>query len=405
MRRPSLLFLSQTLPFPPDSGVSVRTFNVLRLLSRDFDITALCFYRRAERSSAGAIAASLAGLAPFAHAEAFPIPQEHSRLRRVLDHLMSLVTRKAYTLRAYSSSAYRARILSILADGQMDLVHVDSMDLAAYLPLLKGVPVVCTHHNVESHLLRRRAAALSGFRRRYLMLQGSWLERVEREWCPRVALNVTVSEPDQVELATMARGSRVEVIPNGVDTMAFRPSVTPEEEGIVFVGGANWFPNTDALEYFEGDILPVIRESGRNPTVRWVGRSSVEQREQYARKGVDLTGYVEDPRPLVLAAACYVVPLRIGGGTRLKILDAWALGKAVVSTSVGCEGLDARDGENILIRDTPATFAAAVVELLENPALRLRLGAAARATAEQRYSWDVIGEKLSSLYRSVAAAV
>ncbi|HEV2130469.1 MAG TPA: glycosyltransferase family 4 protein, partial [Longimicrobiaceae bacterium] len=118
----------------------------------------------------------------------------------------------------------------------------------------------------------------------------------------------------------------------------------------------------------------------------------------------ELTGYVEDPRPFVRDAACYVVPLRVGGGTRLKILEAWGMGKAVVSTSIGCEGLDAVDGENILIRDTPETFAEAVRAVLHDPELRGRLGAAARATAERRYSWEVIGGPMVRRYLELIPA-
>jgi polysaccharide biosynthesis protein PslH len=126
---------------------------------------------------------------------------------------------------------------------------------------------------------------------------------------------------------------------------------------------------------------------------------------RYAQRRVALTGHVDDIRPYVGSAACYVVPLRIGGGTRLKILDAWAMGKAVVSTSVGCEGLDAADGQNILIRDDPAAFAAAVLMVLRDSGLRAALERNARATAEQKYSWTVIGEKMRRVYGEVLAGV
>src|SRR5690606_7086949 len=134
---------------------------------------------------------------------------------------------------------------------------------------------------------------------------------------------------------------------------------------IVFVGGYSWYPNRDALYYFGEEILPRIRRT-TNVAVTWVGRAPTSVIDECSRKyGIRLTGYVEDIRPFVESAACYVVPLRIGGGTRLKILDAWAMGKAVVSTSVGCEGLQAVDRENILIRDDADAFASSVVELLE----------------------------------------
>lgn len=398
--RPSLLFLCQTLPFPPDGGVAIRTYNILRLLAREFTVTALCFYRRSERPTSEAVADAVRALSPFGRVEAFPIPQEHSRLRLLTDHLRSVVRRRAYTLWAYSSRSFRARIADLIARGRVDLVHMDSLDLAGYLPMLNGVPVACTHHNVESQLLRRRALAEgSRWRRKYLLWQSRWVEDLECRFCGRMALNVAVSDSDQGEFARIAPGAPFGVIPNGVDIDKFRP-VPGAQETIVFVGGINWFPNRDALEHFSADILPHLRGQGSTPVIQWIGRSTEEEREDYrARHGIELTGYVNDVRPYIARAACYVVPLRVGGGTRLKILDAWAMGKAVVSTSVGCEGLDAVDGENILIRDVPDEFARAVRSILADSGLRERLGRAARLTAERRYSWDVIGADLHRLYR------
>jgi glycosyltransferase involved in cell wall biosynthesis len=138
--------------------------------------------------------------------------------------------------------------------------------------------------------------------------------------------------------------------------------------------------------------------------VRWIGRASAAQQQAYrAAHDVELTGYREDVRPLMGAAACHIVPLRVGGGTRLKILNSWAMGKPVVTTSIGCEGLAARDGVNLLVRDRPEDFAAAIVQVLRDGDLRRRLGEAGRATAQRLYSWEVVGGHMTDLYRSVAA--
>ena len=137
--------------------------------------------------------------------------------------------------------------------------------------------------------------------------------------------------------------------------------------------------------------------------MRWIGRASAEQQQRYQEQyGVNLTGYVDDVRPLMAQAACHIVPLRVGGGTRLKILNAWAMGKAVVSTSVGCEGLEVKEGGNILIRDDPKAFADAVRQVVADPMLRWRLGKQGRHTVEQRYGWDVIGRRMIDTYRELA---
>ncbi len=400
--KPQILFLAQTLPYPPDGGVQIRTYNIFRLLARQYHVHALCFYRRAIHPTAPNVERSVAALNELGRVEAFPIPQEHSRPQLLLDHLRSVISGRVYTVHAYRSDPFRRRLRDLVRTGEFELVHMDSLDLSGYLPEVDGVPTICTHHNIESELLRRRAAQQSGTRRSYLRHQAGLMLREEARWAPRVALNVAVSPADAVALQEIAPGARVQVVPNGVDTQLFRPRADGED-GIVFVGGYTWFPNRDALHYFATEILPVIRsQKGPRVPVRWLGRAPEHVRERYRlQHGIELTGYVDSIQPHVGRAACYVVPLRVGGGTRLKVLDAWAMGKAVVSTSVGCEGLDARDGENILIRDDPAEFAAAVSSVLTDASLRTRLGHAARQTAEEQYDWEVIGRSMIPAYEKL----
>jgi glycosyltransferase involved in cell wall biosynthesis len=403
--RPKLLFLSQTLPYPPDGGVHIRTFNVLRQLARAFDIRALCFYRRKTRTSGKSLDDSVRALSGMASVEPFPIPQEHSRARLLWDHARSTVTRRAYTVFAYESTPYRRRVEALLSSESFSLVHADSLDLSAYFPAIKNLPLVCVHHDAQSVLLTRRAAVEAGvWRRADVRHPAGLMAREEGLWCPKVTLNVTVSEADARALAGVAPAAKFAVVPNGVDTEFFRPAgPVPEKAEVVFVGGTTWFPNRDALEYFAREVLPRIHAIGMRPRVRWVGRSTSAEQRLFGGLGIELTGYVDDIRPHVQPAGCYVVPLRVGGGTRVKILDAWAMGKAVVSTSIGCEGLAATDGLNILIRDDPTAFAEAVAEVLRDPTLRSALGDQARRTVEERYSWDIIGAEMNERYLRLAA--
>lgn len=383
----------------------IRTYNVLRILAREYEITALCFFRRAERPTEQHVRESLHGLRGIACARAFPIPQEHARTRLITDHLKSVLFRRAYTIFAYDSLQFRFELERVLGTQRFDLAHVDSLDLAAYLPLLAGLPVVCVHHNVESALLERRAATTGGIKGKYFSFQARLTESEERRWCPLVSLNVAVSETDRSTLQLIAPGANLAVVPNGVDVNEYRPG-SLDENGIIFVGGHSWQSNREAMEYFSSDVLPLIRARCKDVPVTWVGRAPEQVRRRYRERfGIELTGYVDDIRPHVQNAACYVAPLQSGGGTRLKILDAWAMGKAVVSTSVGCEGLDAIDGGNILIRDTPQGFAEAVEAVLTDSFLRHGLGAAARRTAEERYDWEVIGKPMISAYRALHPAL
>jgi polysaccharide biosynthesis protein PslH len=401
-RRPRLLFLAQTLPFPPDGGVKIRTYNILRLLARSFDVTALCFYRRQEVLTESELEASVETLRELADVQAFPIPQEHSRLRLAADHVRSLLTGRVYTAPTYESSRFRAALDEVLRRREFDLVHVDSLDLSSYFPALGNLPIACTHHDATSvQLLRRADTETSRLRRTYIRHQSRLMAKEEAEWCGLVHTNVVVSETDLETLRQRAPHGRYIIAPNGVDTAFFQPS-DETTEGIVCVGSTGWFPNRDALQHLATDILPHLRTEEGAPEIRWVGWASREDRKMYAeRYGIHLTGRVPDIRPHVASASCYVVPIRAGGGTRVKILDAWAMGKAVVSTAVGCEGLDAVDGENILIRDLPEEFAAAVHQVLDDETLRRRLGAAARELVEARYAWDRIGRSLTEEYLSI----
>jgi polysaccharide biosynthesis protein PslH len=400
--RPRLLFLAQTLPFPPDGGVKIRTFNILRLLARSFDVSGLCFYRRHGGVTEAEVEASVDALRDLADLRAFPIPQEHSRLRLSTDHIRSLATSRVYTAFSYESKVFRHALEELLERNRFDLVHADSLDLAGYFPVLGDLPIACTHHDATSvQLLRRSETERSRLRAAYIRYQSKRMAEEEAHWCGRVAVNAVVSETDRATLQQRAPNGRFVVVPNGVDTDYFRPENVPTD-GIVCVGSVGWFPNRDALNHLAVDILPHIRAAGVEPPTRWVGWASPEDQALFMdHYGIQLTGHVPDIRPHVASASCYVVPIRSGGGTRIKILDAWAMGKAVVSTSVGCEGLETVDGENILIRDRPEDFALAVRQVLDDEPLRQRLGAAGRELVESRYAWDRIGRSLTEEYLSI----
>jgi len=401
-----LLFLCQNLPYPPDNGVKTRSFNILRQLSKTFEITALCFARQKGSASTLSVHRRVEELGGYGPVEAFQIPQEESKARFAWDHIRSILRRQVYTRYVYDSGAFSDALEAHLNRSQFDLVHADSLDLAAYFHRLNA-PIACTHPDAQSLLLTRRAAhEKSHYARWYVRHQASLMRVEEEYWCPRVSLNVVVSEEDRLALDTIAPGSSWYVAPNGVDTETFSPLTSADLRGegntILFVGGATWFPNLDGMEYFAGSILPRIRRRCPKAECVWVGRIGDRIANRFRELGVRPMGYVDDVRPFLRTAACVVVPLRVGGGTRVKILDAWAMGKSIVSTAIGCEGLLARNGENLFVRDDPVEFAESVAMLLADPDLRLRIGQAARQTAVDCYSWETIGQGLRQAYLDLA---
>ncbi len=409
MGRPRLLFLSQCLPYPPHSGVTNRTYHIARELSSEFEVTLLAFSRRNHQPTAASRAAAAEALRALGVRvrRPVPLPSERGPAQRAMAHLRSVATGRPYTYYEYASGDFARELTAALAE-RPALVHMDSLDLYGWLDRLEGVPVACTHHSIESELLRLRAKRIgSRVLARYLQLQGDLLERIERRWCPTLALNVMMSDLDGERLRALAPGSRTLAVPNGVDTEVMQPltDVTPVPGRVLFLGPTYMFPNLDAVEFFLRDVWPAVCAARPDATFHLVGRNSAADRARFsAHPGVTCNDYVPDVRPHLAAAECCIVPIRVGGGTRLKILDAWAMGRAVVSTTTGCEGLAARDGENILVRNDASAFAEGVLAALNRADLRQRLEAGARATAVATYEWRRVGATIRAAYRALLAA-
>jgi glycosyltransferase involved in cell wall biosynthesis len=285
--------------------------------------------------------------------------------------------------------AMRELVRRLLAEEQFDICIADFLVSAANLPQSTPVPVVLFEHNVEYQIWQRLATLERRVARRTL-LEVEWrkLRRCEAAVCAAADLTITVSEEDRRTLTDVAPDARIASVPTGVDATYFAPGGRREVPyRLVFTGSMDWYPNRDAVLYFSNTILPRIR--ARIPEVSFtvVGRNPGSHLASLARLGVTVTGTVPDVRPHIDEAALYVVPLRAGGGTRLKIFEALAMGKAVVSTTIGAEGLGVTSNRDIVLADDPDTFAHAVVSLLQDAPARRRLGRAGRALVESAYTW------------------
>ena len=224
------------------------------------------------------------------------------------------------------------------------------------------------------------------------------MRRYEAWACASAQLTVAVSETDRALLAANAPSARIRTIATGVDTSYFTANDTPESPGaLVFTGSMDWYPNEDAIVHFIEAILPTIRRDVSSVSLTVAGRNPTDRvKAAGAAPGVNVTGTVPDVRPYMAQAAVYVVPLRIGGGTRLKIFEALAMGKAVVATGVGAEGLPVVPGQHFLRADSAAEFARAVTTLLRDPSRRKALGLAGRRLVEECYSWPQVAREFES---------
>jgi len=298
----------------------------------------------------------------------------------------------------------QARVRTLCDSGTVDLCVADFLFAAANVPMGGPVPVALFEHNVE-FLIWQRLCALESSPWRRLLFEIEWrkLRAREAKACTHADLTIAVSEDDRRRLEAVAPGIRAATIPTGVDTTYFTPQVLDERpDHLVFSGSMDWQPNEDAVTYFADTVLPRIRAEIPHVSFTVVGRNpSPHLRDVAARAGISVTGTVDDIRPSMAEAAVYVVPLRAGGGTRLKIFEALAMARAVVSTTVGAEGLPLEPGRHFVAADGARDFADAVVGLLRDPQQRHALGQTGRSLVESSYSWPTIARAFEQLCEEV----
>jgi polysaccharide biosynthesis protein PslH len=423
-----VLILTPQFPYPPHQGTTIRNFNLIAGLARRHEVHLLSFGD--PQKSQGT---PLAGLCRSVQVVQTP---QRTIGRRLAGLLFSRLPDLAQRL---PSAEFRATLDATLERQDPDVLQVEGIELAQYLLRVAGSRgsrdrpcLILDEHNAE-YVLQQRAcetdarqlrpwgrdsdegdiAAAPGRRgsaRRlagatYSLVQWRRLRSYERRACLAADRVVAVSEADAHALRALVPGLEPVVVPNGVDvdfysaptpSLAGRPG--PQLWDLVFTGKMDFRPNVDAALWFAQQVLPLIRREA--PQVRFwiVGQNPHARLEPLlADPGVEITGWVEDVRPYIAAAATYVVPLRIGGGTRLKVLEAMAMGKAIVSTTVGCEGFEVVGGREVLIADEPPEFAAVVLQLLRQPDLREEMGRAARDFASSRYDWRMIVPKLERI--------
>lgn len=395
-----ILFVTTKSPYPLFEGRALRTYNLMKEVARSHEVHLASFVQ--DQQDLDGIE-HMRSLCPVVEYEKLYFGAKLPLFAR--DALIEAFSSLPLPIVKYCTSTMRARIRRLMAEHQYDLVHLDMLHLGEYVAEIGQVPVVLGEHNVESVILKRRAENEGhALKKWYFNYQYKKLERYEAQCCRRVSLVTAVSEHDAEQLCQLSQRQDVEVVPNGVDTSYFDlPPSPPSGPSLVFVGGFTWFPNLDAIQYFCASILPLIRAQIPDATVTVVGKQpdTAVVRAIAETPGMTLTGLVEDIRPYVARSAAYIVPLRIGGGTRLKILDALSMSKAIVSTSIGCEGLAVESGLNILIGDTPQEFADKVVWALRHPDLTAVVGARGRELAVNRYDWRAIGAQMTSLYERV----
>lgn len=403
-----VVWLSHIVPFPPHGGAAQRAYYLMRALASQAEIHLVAF------SSAGAANKTteearkeLQKYCARVHfwKPAFP----RSGPRWFWELASAPIRKQPLSCRPFTGNAILRDWEALLRALPDALIHCDTPDLGVFAATTNHRALVLTHHNCESHLAARRAdAERNPLRRFYLRQEAERLARLERALCHGAKVNVVVSEADRRRLLRVNPAAHVHVVENGAADTS--PAAAKELEAdppqVLFTGLMDWEPNVAAVEFFVTQIWPQIRQAVPNAQFVVAGRNPASRVRRLAEStpGMTLVPNPAEMREWFERAAVFACPLRTGGGTRIKILEAMAAGTPVVSTAVGCEGLNLRSGEHILVQDVPADFAAAVIWLLRNPEIRRRIGAAGRELVGRLYLWQQIGRKLKDAW-SCAAGV
>ncbi len=407
-QRLSILWLSHLVPYPPHGGVLQRSFNLLRRVAERHDVHLLAFNQRALLPDATALSEALDQLRRIcASVDACRIPADDRPLGRKRLYVRSLFSRRPFTARWLRSSEMELRIRELLRRRRIDLVHLDTISLAPFASVFQDCPRVLNHHNIESHMMRRRAAREPNpLAKGYMALEAWKLRRFEVAMCSGFDLNLTCSRLDSTRLLHEVPKAVVDEIPNGVDLAFFQPLDLPEEEqSLIWVGGMGWYPNRRAMLYFSREVWPTLKREVPSVRMTIVGKAPPGELVRLGLRDPSLrvTGFIPDIRPLLAQAQVYICPIRDGGGTRLKVLDALAMGKALVAHPIAVEGIDVESGKHFIAAQTPREFVDAIKLLFDKPELRLKLGTEGRRFVEERYDFDLIGAKLNRLYEQIAS--
>jgi glycosyltransferase involved in cell wall biosynthesis len=397
-----ILLLQKRPLFPADTGGKIRTLNVLRHLAGWHKVTYLCNVQPEERDHLPAMRALGVRL------ETVPWRETPRGSLRFYGQLaLNLFSRFPFNVNKDYDPTLRRRAIDLLEREPYDLVICDFVQMARNAVGLPARAKVLFEHNVEAQIFKRHAETGGGpLRRLYMRHQWHKMRRFEAAAGRAFDAVIAVSRQDRLAFERDYGWRHVHVVDTAVDTDYFKPNGTPEKsDRVVFVGSLDWLPNEDGVRHFVSAVWPEVRRRRPRATFQIVGRHpSRAVRQLGSVAGVEVVGTVPDVRPYLGEAAVVVVPLAVGGGTRLKIFEAMAMERAVVSTSLGAEGLELAPGEHLVIADAPADFAGAVCDLLERADRRARLAQSARLLVTANYSARAVARQFDAICRRTVEA-
>ncbi len=380
---------------PVETGGRIRSYNILRHLAGRNDTTFLSYYP-GDRDSA--YERELTAL--FPKAITFPAGARDGGVAALVNYALRFPGRAPYAVSKFTDRVVQRSVLEIINAQRPDVAVCDFLSASLNFPEPLPLPAVLFQHNVEQALWDRQARhEANPVKRVAFTIEAAKMRRYERSAVQRFHHVVAVSEHDRHLMKGMTDPSRITVVPTGVDVTTYRMNAnTAQAKRVMFLGSMDWPANIDAVDYFCSDVWPRVLAAEPEAKFQVVGRRPPPRITRFASDSVEIVGGVKSVLPHVREASVFVVPLRIGGGTRLKIYEAMAAERAIVSTTVGAEGLEVRNGQDILLADDAASFARDVIALLRDPVRRHAIGRAAGETAA-RFDWSVIALEFEAVLR------
>jgi glycosyltransferase involved in cell wall biosynthesis len=393
-----ILWLKTELLHPIDKGGKIRTYQMLKELKKNHHITYLTLDDGSAESDA------LEKASEYAH-ETITIPHQTAQkfsVKFYLELAGNLFSELPYFMQKYVSEEMLEEVKKLANGNDFDVIVCDFLMPAVNMPEKIKVPIVLFQHNVEAMIWRRHfEVQKNALKKKYLKNQWYKSFNYEQAVCRKFDFVIAVSKEDADTMRKEYGVENVSDVPTGVDTEFFRPGLAVEKDSfnLIFTGSMDWLPNEDAIRWFTEEVLPLVRREIPQVSLTVVGRNPFPSLIELSRKdsSIVVTGRVPDVRPFMEKASVYIVPIRIGGGTRLKIYEAMAMELPTVSTKIGAEGLPVRDGEEILLRDTPHEFAEAVVKLLKDKSLAEKIGGQAAKTVREKFGWQKVADDFAEI--------
>ena len=397
MSRPHALVLTTRLPWPLDDGGHIGNYQTVWSVSREYDTTLLSFVPPSE--VAAPVPAGLADLGIRV------VRVAHRPPAMPVAALQGLFGRWPYTLARYRSAEFDATLRRLVAEARPAFAFINALHLTTYLDALGGVPAVLRAHNLEHLWLARYADRLANpLARAYARDQARRIERTEAERCARCQLVLAIRDEEAAVLRALAPGTRVETVPLGIDMSRYRPRAPESPPVVALVGSWEWAPNVDGAREFLAKGWPRVRARVPDARLRLVGKRLSPEFGEFARRaGAEVVGYVDDMSVEFARASVLVVPLWMGSGVRVKIVEALAARVPVATTRIGAEGLGLEHGVHAEFAETPESLGDAVCEMLEQPARAQALADAGHERVRAEYSLASVARRTTELCATVAA--